>query len=54
MIGYIITGALWCMWLEYYTTSRLGAEWTTRERLFNSVLWPVSVTIFIVEFFRNI
>ena len=54
MVSYIVIGLVWCSGLEYYTTTRLDSEWTMRERLFNSVLWPVSVAIFLYEFFRNI
>jgi len=48
---YILIGVLWCFWLEWYTTNNLpglaGRSWVWRERIFHSVLWPVSLGIFI-------
>lgn len=54
MVSYIVLGLVWCSGLEYYTNTRLDTKWTMRQRLFNSIFWPVSVLIFLVEFFRNI
>lgn len=51
MTGYLIFGILWTMWLEFYTTNYLTGEyskqWVWRERIFHTVLWPVSLGIFI-------
>lgn len=57
-MGYVLIGVLWCWWLEWYTTNRLkgtmSKNWVWRERIFHSVLWPVSLSIFCYEFFRGI
>jgi hypothetical protein len=54
IIIYILIGCLWAWWLEYYTTQNevLGRYWVMRERIFHSVLWPVSLLTFLYEFFR--
>jgi len=56
IIIYIVVGCLWAMWLEYYTTNNItgimGRSWVMRERLFHSILWPVSLPTFLYEFFR--
>lgn len=55
---YFAIGALWCWWLEYYTTGNanleLNGSWSWRERFFHTLLWPFSLGTFIYEFFRNI
>jgi len=55
---YLIIGLIWCFWLEWYTTSKLWGEiakdWLWRERFFHTFLWPISLTLFLVELFKNI
>lgn len=58
MLYYLLIGILWCWWLEQFTTGNedvtLNGKWSWRERFFHTLLWPISITIFIVEFFRNL
>lgn len=57
MITYIIVGLMWCAWLEYYTTKHQlpeARDWSTRERLFNTLLWPVSLGVFVITFLKQL
>ena len=58
MITYILIGLIWCAWLEYYTTKHEvmpdNRPWTLRERLFNIMLWPVSLCVFVATFINNL
>ena len=57
MITYIIIGLMWCAWLEYYTTKHQlpeARDWSTRERLFNTLLWPVSLGVFVITFLKQL
>jgi hypothetical protein len=59
IILYTIAGVIWAIWLEYYTDKhfdlkKIDKEWTTQERLFHIVLWPLNLTIFIIAFVRGI
>ena len=44
--------------VEYYTTNQLdgflGRPWIWRERLFHSLVWPISLGTFILEFLKGI
>ena len=52
-IGYLIIGLLWCGWLEYYTTFVMRLNpWIMNERIFHTFLWPVSIGVFIYNFFK--
>jgi len=57
-MGYILVGAIWCWWLEYYTTGMgmnvLGRKWVWRERFFHTLLWPFSLATFVYEFVKQI
>jgi len=57
-MGYIVIGILWCWWLEWYTTKNpsvdLPRQWIWRERIFHTFLWPFSLTVFLIEFFRHL
>jgi hypothetical protein len=53
-MGYLLVGILWCWWLEYYTTSMGMINWVWRERIFHTVLWPVSLSIFLYNFFKGL
>lgn len=59
MIGYIIIGTAWTAWLEYYTSKYFdleeeGKSWSTKERFFQVILWPLNMLIFIVTFIRGL
>ena len=55
MVSYIVIGIIWCLFLEYYTTTYIpGTVWSMRERAFNALLWPVSLFIFIYTFIKSI
>tara|TARA_Y100001972_G_scaffold114171_1_gene149544 strand:+ start:275 stop:439 length:165 start_codon:yes stop_codon:yes gene_type:complete len=51
-MGYALVGILWCLWLEWFTTTKLDLEWTLKERIFHAGLWPISLSIFIVNLFH--
>ena len=55
-MGYILIGIIWCGWLEWYTTKNpaegVPRHWIWRERVFHTLLWPVSLSIFIREIVR--
>lgn len=55
---YMIIGLIWCGWLEYYTTEQLkgflGRPWIWRERFFHTLLWPISLGTFILEFLKGL
>jgi len=54
IISYLVTGLLWCGWLEYYTTSVMNLRpWILNERLFHTFLWPVSIGVFIYNFLKG-
>jgi hypothetical protein len=46
-MGYLIIGLIWCGWLEWYTSRVFNSKWVWRERLFHTLLWPVSLSVFI-------
>jgi hypothetical protein len=53
-MGYLLVGVCWCWWLEYYTTDRiLLRPWIWRERFFHTLLWPLSLSIFVYNLFNN-
>lgn len=58
MLTYFFIGAIWGMWLEYYTTKNLdgvyGASWAFLERVFHITLWPVSLIVFIYAFVKEV
>lgn len=59
MIWYFLIGIGWTAWLEYYTTKynvleTLEAKWTMLERIYQTVLWPISLIVFIVTFFKGL
>ena len=59
---YLIAGFVWAIWLENFTTKELehpyNQPWETAERVFHSVLWPYSFSVFLYsfleDFFKNI
>lgn len=59
MIWYIIIGTAWTAWLEYYTSKYFdledeGKKWSTRERIFQVLLWPLNVIIFVITFLKGL
>ena len=53
-MGYLVIGLIWCGFLEYYSTNYTPAkEWLWRERFFHTLLWPISLTIFLITLFRQ-
>ena len=58
MLTYFLIGAIWSMWLEYYTTKNLegayGSPWVFLEGVFHITLWPVSLIVFIYAFIQEV
>ena len=57
MLVYLLLGLAWTGWLEYYTTSYLegdmGSTWSMKERIFQCLLWPINLLIFLIALFRG-
>jgi len=53
-MGYLTIGLLWCLWLEWFTTKEGMAVWVWRERIFHTLLWPFSLSVFLINFFKNL
>lgn len=47
---YLFAGAVWCFWLESFTTRELNPPynmpWTNKERLYHICLWPMTLGVF--------
>lgn len=58
MITYILIGLIWTLFLEFLTSRDShfseSMEWSNRERVVQTFIWPVSVIIFLIEFFRGL
>lgn len=58
ILGYALAGGLWAWWLEYFTTNNLegelGRKWSIFEKIFHSVLWVLSLGVFLLGFIREI
>jgi len=56
-MGYLITGLIWCLWLEWYTTNKvdgvMNREWLWRERIYHTFLWPLSLGSFVYFLLRG-
>ena len=54
---YLLAGALWAMWLEYYTVRNLDApynqSWSGLERVFHITCWPYSFGLFVFTFIKD-
>lgn len=54
---YIMVGCIWAGWLEYFTTKNLegefGQPWSWLERLFHTILFPISLGSFIRGMFNT-
>lgn len=57
MITYLFTGCVWAIWMEWFTTNKLAGKyaehWTIQERIVHVTLWPVFVSIFLYNFFKD-
>ena len=57
-MGYLVIGLIWSFWLEWYTTNKLpgllGRGWVWRERVFHTLFWPFSLSVFIYNFFKGL
>jgi len=54
MLSYFIIGIAWLFILETITLRDPNIEWSFRARLIHILGWPVSLLIFLTEFFRNL
>jgi hypothetical protein len=57
MLTYLFIGAVWSMWLEYYTTRNLeglyGSSWVLGERIFHIAVWPYSFLVFLFALIKE-
>jgi len=57
IVYYIMVGCIWAGWLEYFTTKNLegefGQPWSWLERLFHTILFPISLGSFIRGMFNT-
>ena len=53
-MGYLVVGIIWSFWLEWFTTKNGLAPWIWRERLFHVALWPFSLSVFLINFFKGL
>ena len=53
-MGYVTIGLIWCWWLEWFTTKNDLGKWNWGERIFHTLAWPFSLSVFLIEFFRNL
>ena len=61
IMGYIVMGIVWVMILEYLST--LGQEnetygesvesWTMVERIWNIIIWPLTLMMMAQKFYEN-
>jgi hypothetical protein len=59
---YLFIGVLYSALLERFTTNNLegplGDPWTSNERVYHIVMWPLSMSVFVYnfikEFFKNL
>ena len=41
--------------MEYYTTKHtIGPSWENKERITQVLVWPLALTIFLIEFYKNL
>jgi len=57
-LGYLLLGTIWTLWLEWFCTNnlegQLGRPFTNPERLFQILIWPGSLAIFIYNFLKDV
>jgi hypothetical protein len=55
---YILLGAAWALWLEYFTTKNLeepyNKPWNNTERVLHFTLWPVTLLVFVHNFLKDL
>ena len=55
---YVIGGAVWSGWLEYFTTNKLdhpyNTPWVNGERLYHIALWPFSFSVFVYGVLKEV
>lgn len=52
---YIMIGLVWLAFMEIYTTRyQIGPVWTDRERITQLLIWPLALTIFLIELYKNL
>jgi len=55
IITYLLIGTIWTAWMEYYTTKHtIGPSWVNKERITQVLVWPLALTIFLIEFYKNL
>jgi hypothetical protein len=48
-------GLVWLAFMEIYTTRyQIGPVWTDRERITQLLIWPLALTIFLIELYKNL
>jgi len=54
---YLLIGALWSAWLEYFCVKELedpyNRPFTAKERLVHIACWPLTLTSFIYHFIKD-
>lgn len=55
---YFLIGCFWSLWLEHFTTKNLEAPynepWVQRERLIHIICWPITLVVFLHNFFTGL
>ena len=55
---YIIIGTVWTEWLDWFCINNLeekyGEPFSLREKLTHLIFWPITMSIFIIEFIKNL
>ena len=57
ILVYFLIGAVWCLYMEWYTTTHLegryGQPWKNRERWFHTWLWPYSLGTWVLTIIEH-
>jgi|GEM_PF-1772758 hypothetical protein len=55
---YAMIGVVWSFWLERFTTKNLqppyNNPWTNSERMVHILFWPITLLVFLHNFFTDI
>lgn len=55
---YFLIGIMWTEWLEFFCMRNLDGKlanpFSTKEKVFQTILWPVFVGIFVFNFLDDI
>lgn len=58
VIIYILIGTAWTEWLDWFCTNNLeekyGEPFSLREKLTHLIFWPITMSIFLIEFIKNL